>query len=285
MRYTTVLLGLFTAAVSIAAALPSRSQGPGEVRESAWVEVHSSRVRLIGGRHEGGLTHYLAGVEIVLADGWKTYWRMPGDSGVPPTFDWSQSQNLAKAEVLYPAPQRMPEAGGEAIGYKGSVVLPIRITPKESGAPVLLKLALELGLCRDICIPATVNLSLALAPQGEGAPPPELTAALERVPRPNLKRRRTDPELKRVRIVEAAEPVRLEIEGIFQGSPDKADLFIEAPDGLFVPMPKKQPGPNDGVVRFETDLSADLMKDLRGKRLTLTLVGENGATETRWTFP
>ena len=83
---------------------------------------------------------------------------MPGDAGVPPTFDWAGSANAATIKVLYPAPMRMPEAGGEAIGYKQAVLFPIEVTPQDPAKPVVLKLALEFGICREICIPATAKL-------------------------------------------------------------------------------------------------------------------------------
>ena len=61
--------------------------------------------------------------------GWKTYWRMPGDAGIPPQFDWSGSQNVKSVEVLWPAPQRFIDSGGETVGYKDRVVFPLRIVP------------------------------------------------------------------------------------------------------------------------------------------------------------
>ena len=129
-----------------------------------------------------------------MADGWKTYWRMPGDSGVPPTFDWAGSANVASTKVLYPAPMRMPEAGGVAIGYKQSVLLPIEITPQDASKPVVLKLALEFGVCREICIPATANFDLSIPAAPAGALAPQIAAALERVPRPQEGRRKGDPD-------------------------------------------------------------------------------------------
>src|SRR5262245_21652243 len=74
-----------------------------------WVSLHGSRVRLVAGPAAGDAKGYLAGVELELAQGWKTYWRMPGDAGVPPMFDWSQSINTAAVTVLYPTPMRLHE--------------------------------------------------------------------------------------------------------------------------------------------------------------------------------
>jgi DsbC/DsbD-like thiol-disulfide interchange protein len=248
---------------------------------AGWVDIHGSKVRLVGGRPGPGDAPYLAGLEIVLASGWKTYWRMPGDAGVPPAFDWNGSSNLERANVLYPAPVRMPEAGGEAVGYKGAVTFPIVVNARDPKAPVALRLALEFGLCREICIPAMVNLSLDLSPTATDAVPAAVAASVKRVPRQNTNRQARDPELKVVRVASDGTPARLEIEGFFKGDPASADIFVEAPDGLYVPMLKRQAG----TPRFETELSADLLKDLKGKSLTLTLVDDAGASEARWTFP
>jgi len=276
---------LAAATLILTGSASTQAQDRQEAAATPWVEVHASRVRLVGGQTKAGEARYLVGLEIVLNEGWKTYWRMPGDSGVPPSFDWEKSRNLGNAEVLYPPPTRMPEAGGVAVGYKGAVIMPIRVTPKDPGAPVQLRLALEFGICRDICIPATVNLELDLVPGAAGPPPQALLAALDAVPRPHHKRYPRDPELKRVRVVEGTSPLRLEFEGIFQGTAATADMFIEAPDGLYVPLPTRQASTRSGGALFNAELSADLAKDLKGKTLTLTLVDDAGASERRWTFP
>jgi DsbC/DsbD-like thiol-disulfide interchange protein len=252
---------------------------------TAWVELHASRVRLLAGPALTPGGHYLAGLEIVLADDWKTYWRMPGDAGVPPAFDWAGSVNLAAAKVLYPAPMRMAEAGGEAVGYKGSVLLPIEVTPKDPAKPVVIKLALEYGICREICIPATASFDLTIPPGRTGPVPREIAAALDRVPRAQASRRKEDPELKRVAVQSGGGEARLTIEAAFAGDGKRADVFVEAPDGLYVPLPKKAAPEANGAVRFETQLSRDLLQDLKGKTLTLTLVGETGASEAQWTVP
>ena len=276
-------IGLFLSSlVLVAAATSTRAELVG----SAWAEQHASRVRLVAGGAKAARGPSLAGLQIVLDEGWKTYWRMPGDSGVPPAFDWAGSSNVAAITVLYPVPQRMPEAGGFAVGYKQSVLLPIEVTPQDPAKPVALKLALEFGVCREICIPATASLDLAIPAGSKRAPPPELLAALERVPRPQASRRKTDPELRRVAIDATAGAPRLSVEAAFGGPAEATDVFIEAPAGLYVALPRRvAPGGADGVLRFETDLGRDLAQDLKGKTLTITLVSAVGASETQWKVP
>jgi len=105
------------------------------------------------------------------------------------------------------------------------------------------------------------------------------------VPRPQQSRRKTDPELRRVAVNGDEPTLRLTIEAVFHGGSKGADVFVEAPDGHYVPLPRKSAEDPGGVVRYEVDLSRDLVRDLRGRTLTFTLVSEAGATEAQWTFP
>jgi DsbC/DsbD-like thiol-disulfide interchange protein len=145
---------------------------------SAWSSDISSAIRLIAGAGNGTLRH--AGIEMKLQPGWHTYWRYPGDSGVPPQFDFSGSDNLKTAKVLYPAPQLHKDEAGETIGYAGDVVFPVEVTAKDPSRPVQLHVSVDYAVCEKMCVPAKGTASLALAP---GAPPnPTLQAALARVP-------------------------------------------------------------------------------------------------------
>src|SRR5688572_3192220 len=113
--------------------------------------VDQSAARLFQARSQDGT--WTAGLEITLAGGWKTYWRLPGESGVPPQFDWSRSTNLAAVTVGWPAPRRFHDAAGETIGYRDRVVLPLRVAPVDPQKPVGLALSLFYAVCKDICVP------------------------------------------------------------------------------------------------------------------------------------
>ncbi|MFZ1105649.1 MAG: protein-disulfide reductase DsbD domain-containing protein [Hyphomicrobiaceae bacterium] len=281
---------IFAAAafLSLGAAAALAEPEPEASVTSPWVEMHASRVRLLASEAKTAGGARLAGLEIVLDDGWKTYWRMPGDAGVPPQHDWSGSVNAAQVKVLYPAPKRIPEAGGEVIGYKGTVLFPIEVTPQDPARPVALKLALELGVCREICVAATAKLDLMLPPAGKAAQragqKDAIAAALERVPRPHTARRPADPKLVQVSLNDGTSGARLIVQAAFGGA-NGGDVFVEAPDGIYVPMLRKQPQAADGTVRFTSDLAPDLVRDLKGKALTLTLVSEAGASEAQRAFP
>jgi len=254
---------------------------------SPWVEAQAARVRLVAGAdaaHPGQA--FLAGVEIVMAEGWKTYWRNPGEAGVPPNFDWSGSVNTASIKVRYPAPIRLVDPAAEMIGYKTSVLFPIEVMPQTASAAVDLRLALEFAVCREICIPAQASLALALpAALLKQAPAPLLAAAQDRVPRPQTARRAGDPQLLAVKATLEGPTPSLQIEAKFANGAAGADLFIEAPAGLFVPMAKKLPGGSDGHVRFLVDLArGGEVQELKGKELTITLVSSSGASEVAWTL-
>ena len=109
---------------------------------------------------EGGMTArgtYLAALSFTLADGWKTYWRAPGDAGIPPEFTWRGSRNVAATNLTWPTPIVFDQGGLRSIGYKHSLVLPIEITPRDKGDRIRLKGEVELGVCSDICVPATLR--------------------------------------------------------------------------------------------------------------------------------
>ena len=122
----------------------------------------------------------MAALDIGLQPGWKTYWRAPGEAGIPPVFDWTGSQNLGAVRILWPSPDVFDLNGMRTIGYHDRLVLPLELTPKIAGEPIRLKMRVDLGLCKDICIPATLEMDSVL--EGQGAPDPAISAALQARP-------------------------------------------------------------------------------------------------------
>ena len=108
-----------------------------------------------------------AALRIDLQDGWKTYWRSPGEVGIPPTVTWEASQNVAEVEFLWPAPQRFRAFGIENFGYKDEVAFPLRISLQEPGVPTRLAGTVDLLVCSDICVPESFDLALDI-PAGTG---------------------------------------------------------------------------------------------------------------------
>lgn len=118
----------------------------------------------------------ISALHLKLRDEWKTYWRAPGDAGVPPVFDWSGSENLATVRPIWPRPDLFDFQGMQTIGYTHDLVLPLEITPLDPSRPVVLRASVDLGLCKDICLPAQLILGDDLPMPG--APDALITAAL-----------------------------------------------------------------------------------------------------------
>ena len=130
---------------------------------SSWDADSRAGVRLIAGNPAQAADAPLrAGVELTLAPGWKTYWRYPGDSGVPPRFDFSNSQNVKSLNIAWPAPHRFTDDSGATIGYKNGVIFPLRIVPQDPAKPVLLRLKLDYAVCEKLCVPAEGRAELVL---------------------------------------------------------------------------------------------------------------------------
>lgn len=108
----------------------------------------------------------MAGLELSLAPGWKTYWRSPGDAGIPPSFDWSQSENVKSVRIHWPAPSVFDTDGMQTIGYHDRVILPVEVTPINPGLPMRLAVEVQLGICDKICIPASLSLTSDLGASG-----------------------------------------------------------------------------------------------------------------------
>lgn len=121
---------------------------------------------LPGWKMENG--HHMAGLSLTLAPQWKTYWRAPGEAGIPPQFNWSGSTNVASIRVHWPSPSVFHTNGLQTIGYHDAVVLPLEVTPRDPALPVVLRGQIDLGVCKDICMPAQVEVQAALENPGQG---------------------------------------------------------------------------------------------------------------------
>ena len=124
--------------------------------------------------------HHMAGLSLDLAPGWKTYWRSPGEAGIPPEFDWSGSENVKSVRVLWPSPVVFHTNGMQTVGYKGGVVLPLEVMPIDPGQPMMLKARVDMGICKDVCVPAVIEVQADLS--DPGADQGEIRAALQAQP-------------------------------------------------------------------------------------------------------
>jgi DsbC/DsbD-like thiol-disulfide interchange protein len=246
--------------------------------ESPWAEDSRSGVRLIAGANKSGTTPLRAGIEIKLQPGWKTYWRYPGDSGVPPRFDLSGSDNLKYAKILYPAPHLFHDEAGNALGYKDNVIFPLQVTARDPGKPVRLRLKLEYAVCEKLCIPAEGRAELILG-DGDSARDGALSAAEALVPKPataasiDLTAHRVNSGLKPLVFVDLAAP-----------SDKPVELFVEGPSREWaLPIPQPAQGAPAGRRHFGFELDG-LPPGVDPKapfELTFTLVEGDRAIEVK----
>jgi DsbC/DsbD-like thiol-disulfide interchange protein len=249
---------------------------------SPWDDDVQSAARLIAAQasNASGVRTFRAAVEIKLKPGWKTYWRYPGDSGVPPVLDFSGSQNAGRVTVLYPAPDKFPDgAGGQSIGYKGDVILPLHVLAEDGGKPVLLRLKLDYAVCEKLCVPAQAHLELALT-GGESAQEATVAAAEARVPTrveiggggtPAIRavHRENGPGKPRV-LVDVAAPAG-----------EAVTLLAEGPTAQWaLPLPEPVAGAPDGLQRFGFELDGvPPGATASGATLRLTAVAGSKAIE------
>jgi suppressor for copper-sensitivity B len=248
---------------------------------SPWIDSTYSKARLVSGTVDlDGKPMLIAGVQLRMTPDWKTYWKNPGDSGVPPSFDWSGSTNLKHAEVLYPAPHRFADANGTAIGYDDEVVFPVKLTPEREGEPVKLKLAFAFGLCKDLCIPNDVTLGLALGANVGKGDALLLETFLARVPKPAAPG--VLPEVSGVEAKLDSDAPELVVDAVFPPGATGNDLFVYAGD-VFVPVPRPLGPVADGKQRFAvTFATPSEAAAVKGKTLALTLVSDQGSTDAMW---
>jgi DsbC/DsbD-like thiol-disulfide interchange protein len=263
-------LGLAAAIVASSLAIEARAEDT-----SPWQRDGHSAVRLLAGSRSGAVL--LGGIAVQLQPGWKTYWRTPGDSGVPPRFDFSKSENVEAVTVLWPAPTKFDDgAGGHSMGYHDQVVLPLRIVAKNADKPVMLRAGINYAVCEKICIPveATAELVFASVASTEDS---ALFTALDTVPKPaNI----GDPNPLTIRDVKREGKSSVVVDVV---TPDtrQIDLFVEGPTpdwALPVPTPLEQSPP--GVKRFSFELDGlPPGAAPEGAALKLTLVGGDRAYE------
>jgi DsbC/DsbD-like thiol-disulfide interchange protein len=242
---------------------------------SPWQQDGHSATRLLAGSRSGAVL--LGGIAFQLQPGWKTYWRTPGDSGVPPRFDFSKSDNVEAVTVLWPAPLKFDDgAGGHSMGYHNQVVLPLRIVAKNADKPVTLRAGINYAVCDKLCIPVEANAELAftsVASTEDSA----LFAALDTVPKPASV---GDPNPLTIRDVKRDGKSTVWVDVV---TPDQKDvsLFVEGPTpdwALPVPALLEQSPP--GVKRFAFELDGlPPGANPEGAALKLTLAGGDRSYE------
>jgi DsbC/DsbD-like thiol-disulfide interchange protein len=206
--------------------------------DSPWVQDIHAALRVIDGKDAAGADNLRAGIEIKLAPGWHTYWRYPGDSGVPPRFSFSGSDNVANVKVLYPAPHAYSDEAGTIIGYKGDVIFPLRVTAQRKDRPVTLRLKAEYAVCEKLCVPVEARAELTLSAAG-GDNDAALAAAEARVPK---EVGNADAVLS-AHIVNGDKRKPLVAVDLKVATGERVEIFVEGPSAEWaLPIPQPAPG-------------------------------------------
>ncbi len=231
-----------------------------------WVSADQVRARLIpGDKGEAAL-------EIELSPGWHSYWRVPGDAGLPPVFNWEKSTNVSGVDVSWPFPKRMDELGMTTFGYEGAVMFPLKINAAKDGGATDLKLGLDIMVCKDICIPQHLDLSLDNAAPQEGA---RIDFAKRRVPGDN------GPGLSINTVVAGPDALVITVESardfVLQ------DAFVTTIDTALNTKPEVTPVANNKhkamiTIAKPQDI-ADFPAWLAGKEVSVIVVSGNAAVE------
>lgn len=242
---------------------------------SDWAVGLKSSARLILGDTAGGRFH--AGVEIKLAPGAVTYWRDPGDAGLPPVFKFDGSDNIGEVQTLFPAPQRLNEGDGEAFGYDHSVILPIEIKVADPAKPTTVVLKLDYAVCEKICVPARADLQLRLS-EASGPSPyaAELAAARAEAPKP------IDWASLAGRATLAASGDKTWRFCLKTERPEKQDLFVEAPAPWWFAVARDKEAPAEQSC-FRITLQQKPDDQILPVNVVFTVTGD-GAFETKTTL-
>jgi DsbC/DsbD-like thiol-disulfide interchange protein len=262
--------GLIAALVALSSVPQARAQD-----SSPWVKDGHSAVRLLAGSRSGAVL--LGGIAIQLQPGWHTYWRTPGDSGVPPRFDFGKSENIEAVTILWPAPTKFADgAGGVSLGYQKQVVLPLRIVAKNADKPVTLRADINYAVCEKLCIPVEASTELAFTSVAS-TEDSTLSAALDAVPKPATI---GDPNPLTIRDVKRDGKTGVLVD-IAAPDAKEVSLFVEGPTPDWaLPVPKLLEHGPPGVRRFAFDLDGlPPGANPDGAALKLTLVGGERAYE------
>jgi len=248
---------------------------PANAASSEWFKTPGARMRLIT-RANPESRMIDAALEVQLKKGWKTYWRSPGESGIPPVFDFSASRNVARTTVKFPTPTFFDVSGARTVGYKNRVVFPIDVQTIFPDAATILDLKLVIGVCGEVCIPVLAKIKVS--EPGNASPTLEVSQALNQ----GALSLPTGPQ-DDFRVVAArwnkARPKVLDIESIIDEDSDNVQLHVEGPSDWYL-LPAKLTSREGNRARFSLDIT-DIPDDAKPAttELRFTLVADGVGIE------
>ncbi|MCU4179074.1 protein-disulfide reductase DsbD domain-containing protein [Bosea sp. BH3] len=251
-----------------------------EAATSSWSTSEHAKLRLIAGPTLPSGKQRI-GVEIVMSPGYKTYWRSPGQFGVPPSFDWTGSSNIGGLDVRWPVPERFQDSAGYSIGYVGEVVIPVSVQPVDPAKPVMVVLKLEYAVCDKICIPARGEASLWLEPGVTTVTSPRLESFEAKVPvavKPGTHKEKASVVEAKLDDTVVDPGLRLTLQVPPEGKVD--DIFVEGPGMWSFGKPRMTPQA-DGTLVAQVRIN-ERPKGASGQiPLIFTMRGRPKPVETR----
>lgn len=223
------------------------------------------------------------GVAVELEQGWYTYWRMPGETGLAPSFDWSKSENVKDVKIHWPAPKRFSTLDMYSFGYDKAFVLPLDVTVEETSKPVTLALKLDVVICHDICIPASLSLAKSLPAGNVQATDDHAVLKNARWSLPSSINTDGFKLSSAVLGKDAVVVTGFSREGF---GPD-TDMFVEAPGVMLTGKPEIIVDGGDAqnaVLKIKAPEGVDLSKNLFGKSATIVVTNGDEAIERSFTF-
>jgi suppressor for copper-sensitivity B len=269
-----IVLGAFALLASLGEAAADQA--------SDWAATKQTKVRLVSAVGGTGAAKTVPlGLQFVLAPGWKTYWRSPGDAGLPLTLDWAGSTNLASADLAWPAPSRFTLLGLDTFGYENEVIFPIAAHPADPGKPLSLRLKANYLVCEKICIPYSANLTLDLP--ASAAESTGFAQLIDRY-RSEVPGEGASHGLRLASATVEGDEARprlvVSIESAFAF--EHPDLIVEGPAGLYFPAPQRAIDPSGLRALFTIAVKRDEnAPPLAGTPLVLTVLdGRRGLEAT-----
>ena len=274
---------LMVLAVTGMAAATTGAPAPAGAAESAWQTHDGVRTRLVSAYESLPAQADAAvplGWQVDLDDGWKTYWRSPGEAGRPPVLTIEASDNVADLTVQFPLPERFTFYDIETLGYGGTVTLPVLVRAEDPARPLSLTLRADFMICKDVCLLHEGRYALSLPPMGsvyaKSLHVDAVRRSLDAVPDATG----DDGAGLSIGAVSLRGPAgnqRLTVPVAASAPLSAADLFVEAAPDFGLDRPRLALDGDGTAGRFVIAVDGGPDKaDLAGERITLTLSDGRG---------
>ena len=232
---------------------------------SDWQDLGGGKIRLIAISDPD--TNVVKGViEVKLKEGWKTYWRDAAGSGIPPRFDFSASRNFTAQSPKFPVPILFKSKYGSHAGYKGTTRFPFEGKIGSSGNTKI-EVDILIGLCEEICIPATANLAIENRELKRSDP-----AALQMITMAGFSLPKQVPLEEYLLSIEPVEDKKLQIRVKSPKNSKAPELLVEGPQNWYL-TPAVFKGNEGEAAIFDLDLGKAVGKiDLQSAELRFTFL-------------